>query len=112
MVAGVVSCPRFRCLITLAHTNWHHYSSLSTLATSDLLDGLVSSPANVPLGLIPLRLLGLHLLGFAFLDLHSGGFVGPISFLASLVLLSADLFDGHTNEPSGCGWFYESASSE
>merc|ERR1712183_944464 len=98
MVACVVSCSRFSRLITLAHTNWYHYSSLSALATSDLLDGLVSSLANVLLRLRLIGLLGLHGLGFAVLDRCLGRCIGLVSVLTRLGLLSADFFDGHAND--------------
>merc|ERR1712183_484937 len=98
MVACVVSCSRFSRLITLAHTNWYHYSSLSALATGDLLDGLVSSLASVLLHLRLLSLLSLHGLGFAVLDRLLGSNVGLVSVLTRLGLLSADFFDGHAND--------------
>ena len=74
-------------------------SSLSALATSDLLDSLLGSLATGGLALLgTFGLLGLELLGLALLDFLGGSVGLLVSLLACLGLLSADLFDRQTND--------------
>ena len=86
-------------LFTLAHTNCDLYSSLSSLAALNVLDGLVSSFTTGSLVLLAfVGFLGLHLLGLAILDILCELFGSLVSVFTGLGLLSADLLDGHTND--------------
>merc|ERR1711908_112267 len=79
-------------LFTLAHTNCDLYSSLSSLAALNVLDGLVSSFTTGSLVLLAfVGFLGLHLLGLAILDFLGELFGSLVSVFTGLGLLSADL---------------------